>query len=450
MSTSELADQAEKEHAGASEKPGEKGLPISREPREPSASQKRALAKLEMSVIAMCKDKATVRANGNIASLGTIRTTTNVGLETARRLHRLGFELQDIHNLGERHIEAVVRDWHAGGLSPKTMQNQLSRLRQIAKMIGKPTLVKSSGGVWAYLPGVDEVKVSTVAKKSKSWSGNGIDVVAKIKEADSYDQRMGMMLRMVALFGLRKSEQLQFKPWSMDGGTEIRAEDNIGKGGKYRIIPVYHPLQRAVLDYAKGICKRGEAMGWPGRTLAQNQDRFKYLLRIKLKITRRDVDCVGHGLRAEFVENKAMQLGLLPPTLGGTAKQMTPEKRLQIEQSLAQEVGHNRVNVLGSYYGSFRLKPKNEGFGERIAGVSIGDGSGDIAGIFISPPIKPDESGAYPKLSEAKKSQINISIVREVVGRVGASGSKQDVADFLKQHPQLEASIAGILDQVGL
>ena len=259
-----------------------------------------------------------------------------------------------------------------------------------------------------------------------------------------------MMLRMVPMFGLRRKEQLRGSPWEMDGGTVLIVSNNMGKGGRDRVIPIDHPLRRVVLDYAKSICKRGEPMGWPGRTFAQNQDRYKYILRMKLKITLSDADCVGHGLRAEFVENQAMQLGLLPPSLGGTAKQMSPERRLQIEQMIALNVGHNRVNVLGAYYGSFRLKPKNERLEERIAGVSIGDGSGDIAGIFISPPIKPDESGAYPKLSEAKKSQINISIVREVVGRVGASGSKQDVADFLKQHPQLEASIAGILDQVGL
>ena len=428
----------------------ENGDGIAKKQKEPSAFQRSALAKLEMSVIALCNAKAGVRANGKVASLGTIRTTINVGLEAARRLHRLGYLITDIHNLGERHVHALVEGWHKSGLSPKTMQNQLSRLRQIAKMIDKPTLVKSSGGVWAYLPGVEEVKVKTVATKSKSWSGNGIDVNAKIAEADAYDQRMGMMLRLVALFGLRKSEQLMFRPWDMDGGTVLKIEDNIGKGGRYRVVPIFHELQRIVLDYAKTICKKGEHMGWPGRSLEQNQNRYKYIMRKILKITLSDADCVGHGLRAEFVENKAMQLGLLPPTMGGTAKQMDIEKRKQIERLLSQDTGHNRTKVLGAYYGSFRLNAQSDGLGERITGIAMGDGTHDVAGIFVNPSVKADKAGTYRKKTDTERSDTSVTVLREVLGSVGTSAQKYAIADFIKQHPHLSEPIASILAQVGL
>ena len=88
-----------------------------------SPAQDKKLASLEKSIVALANAKGAIRFDGKPSSIGTVRTTINVSKESAKRLHRLGFELEDIQNLGERHIRALVEDWEKNGLAEKTMQN---------------------------------------------------------------------------------------------------------------------------------------------------------------------------------------------------------------------------------------------------------------------------------------------------------------------------------------
>ena len=181
----------------------------------------------------------------------------------------MGFALEDIQNPGERHIRALVEDWEKCKLAEKTMQNQLSRLRRVAAWIGKPILIPRGKGVWALLPGVAERKVVSVAQQSKSWSESGTDMVAKIREADAIDERMGIMLCKGVAFGLRRKEQLMGKLWALHGGGELLVNSNIAKHGRDRRIEIHHGFQRGGLDYAKRLCKKGEFMGWPGASYEQ-------------------------------------------------------------------------------------------------------------------------------------------------------------------------------------
>jgi hypothetical protein len=48
-----------------------------------------------------------------------------------------------------------------------------------------------------------------------------------------------------------------------------------------------------------------------------------------------------------------MRLGLLPPTLGGKRDQMPKEDREKIQMQVSESLGHSRVSVTTSYYGSF-------------------------------------------------------------------------------------------------
>ena len=73
-----------------------------------------------------------------------------------------------------------------------------------------------------------------------------------------------------------------------------------------------------------------------------------------LGISGKDSDCVGHGMRAEYAENIALMHGLLPPVLGGKSSQMEVDARLSILRMVAENMGHHRPEVTGSYYGNFR------------------------------------------------------------------------------------------------
>ncbi len=305
------------------------------------------------------------RLNGNVAADQTVMLTLKVAAAACERLWRLGYELRDIHNLEERHVRALIRDWYSSKHEPKTLQNDVSRLRQICRWIGKTSIIPQRNGAAHFLPEVDPkaLRVKTDADRSKSWSENGVDVQAKILEADAIEIRFGAMLRLGLAFGLRRKEQLRIVPDKADAVTHLLIRDNVGKSGKDRDIPIIHPFQRIALEHAKRVAGKRRHLGWPGKTIPQNLGKYAYHMR-KIGITGLDTDCVGHGLRAEFAENMALLLGLVPPTLGGEADQMDRDAREAIQLKVSEALGHHRINVTGAYFGRFRQKPVLKRMGE--------------------------------------------------------------------------------------
>jgi integrase len=299
---------------------------------------------------------ASKRVNGNVASHLTSSSYGAVLTKCFSQLHKLGYKLQDPRNIGEKHIEALCRFWLESGRKASTMQSELSKLRIFCGWIGKAGMVKNLVEI---LPDVDRARLKSikVAKKSKSWSENGIDVTAKIREGDELDWRFGLMLRMSLAFGLRRKEAVQLKPWKSDKGEKLAVYE--AKNGRPRDVYIDTPEQRAVLDYVKSkIVSKSGFLGWETTergekaTLEYSIGRYNRSM-AKIGITKNDVDTSGHGLRAQFAENAALIANMIPPTLGGTRGQMDREdlnvKRAQVSELL----GHSRISITASYYGSF-------------------------------------------------------------------------------------------------
>lgn len=300
-------------------------------------------------------ENAHKRVNGKQSSE---RTISNYG-ETLHAifniLQDLGYKLGDPKNLSDRHVKAVMEEMYRLDRTPKTMQGYLSVLRIFAGWIGKKGLVKD---VYYYLPNVprEELRVNTIAHKSKSWAEMGIDVQTKVEEANVLDPRLGLMLMAQVAFGLRCMEVLQMQPWKVDQGDKFAAYRT--KGGRPRDIHIDTPMQRAVLDFIKTKTGKNEHLGWKTRpngqpaSLAFSRGRY-YRLMARLGLTKAVEEVTGHGLRAQFAENAALLRGLIPMTLGGTGGQMPREDldltRLQVSELL----GHSRKSITTAYYGSF-------------------------------------------------------------------------------------------------
>lgn len=259
------------------------------------------------------------RTNGRIASERTQSLTRDVIFAAFRRLHNLGQKIQNPKNLGDRHIQILVSDWYLKGKKAKTIQNELSRLRQFCDWMGKPGMV---GNIQKYLPEVDPklLVVYSVAKTSKSWSAYGIDIVEKFREVDLSDYRLGLMLRLELGFGLRREEVLKCNPHLQDYGHYLKIFPGMGKGGRWRDIPIITHEQRELLEFVKARTSKTKPLGWEysatGKpvTLQQNIRRYENLM-ASMGFTKKEAGVTGHGLRAQFAENQAMLMGLLPPTL---------------------------------------------------------------------------------------------------------------------------------------
>lgn len=298
---------------------------------------------------------ATTRVNGRVASDRTATAAGESLRASFRQLVALGYKLEDPRNITNKHIKALCIEWYRLKRTPKTMQCNLSHLRIFCTWIGKANMVE---GIHHYLPDVPkrELKVHTLARTSKSWAEHGIDVADKIREAESLDWRFGLMLRMQVAFGLRRMEVLQMLPWKNDRGDKFSVFKT--KGGRPRDVYIDNEHQRAVLNLVKARLSKSECLGWTTRPdgtradLAYSSRRYSRLLP-QIGISRETSIVTGHGLRAQFAENAALVANLIPPTLGGTPGQHERDelnlKRAQISESL----GHSRVSVTGSYYGSF-------------------------------------------------------------------------------------------------
>ena len=308
---------------------------------------------------------AGMRMNGNIASHRTRELTASVLFAVFGTLAGLGFKLQNPRNLGERHVEALVRHWHWQGRAVATMQNELSILRKFAGWIGKKNMVR---GLTDYLPNVPKAQLNrtTIAAESKSWSENGINVDQKIAQADALNERFGLILRVGVAFGLRRKELIMLKPWKCDRGDYLAIYPNSGQkgGSRARMIPIENAYQRQVLDYVKARIPKGDSLGWKttrrGKpaTLAYNLQEYERRMH-QIGITKGEVGVSGHGMRAEFAENAALthpETPFVPPTLGGPSEQMPLEDLNQARAQISEMLGHSRTGATSSYYGHFQVR----------------------------------------------------------------------------------------------
>ncbi len=310
-------------------------------------------------------DKGTQRINGGVASNRTRALAHETLFGFVRELHAGGKFVQHLRNLDASHALWLVTHWSQRKIAPSTLAQRMTALRKLYRWIGKSDALSSAAEHLASLPD-DARRVHYAADKSKAWTEHDIDVPEAIARADRLDARFGLMLRMVAAFGLRRSEVLQCKPWIADRGIALRIFPGEAKGGRPREIPIEKPWQRNILDLVKSNLGKTESMGWAqgaGGRQIQDRARLKYCkgryarCMRAIGITKDRVGTTGHGLRAEYAENMALIQGVIPPTLGGRGDQMPADELSAKLRHVSENLGHSRESVTSAYYGSFRQTP---------------------------------------------------------------------------------------------
>ncbi len=435
-------------------------------PKDELASHPKAVA-LRLEMKRFISLKAQIRVNGKQSSDRTIETAVDVLCETCDRIWRLGYRIERIGQIREDHIRAVVRDHWANGCSPGHLAYVMTQLHKLDDWIGKPGLVRKKE---SYLPEVNpaEFTVKQVAVKSKSWAGNGIDVEEKIKDADALDRRFGLMLRMELAFGLRRCEVLQVRPWLDDKGDRLTIRSGIAKGGRPRDIAIDTSDQRLILDFVKSQIANSEFLGWNDRRetgkglLDRNEQRYMRFMRA-IGISRKDSGITGHGLRAQYAENSALLVGLLPATLGGTVGQMPKEQVDEIRLKVSENLGHSRTSITGAYYGTLKKK-LSTGRGFRLPSIMLP--GQQAANVFVNPPPFQKEDGSFIALSMRQLVSTDIVIVledltgtisREIgearveIGKDGIHFTENSILNWSQEiQTTIRATLATLLAKYGL
>lgn len=303
-------------------------------------------------------NNASTRVNGKVASNRTIEARKECLKSSFKQLFELGYRLENPENLSLKHVKALTNYWvYEKKIMPKTFEGKLSNLRIFCGWIGKKGMI---GSKYEFIQPEDSalIKCQSAATSSKSWAGKNIDFQEMIARVDKHDKRLGLMLRIELSFGFRREEVLKFNPHAQDFGNFVAVFENHGKGGKARDIQTLTSAQREIIDYVKQRIPPNEKLGWPYNkdgsiaTLEQNIARYRNMMS-RLGITKKIMGVTGHGLRAQFSENQALALGLIPPSMGGSKGQLDKKTLKTRLTKISEALGHHRTVVVSAYFCSF-------------------------------------------------------------------------------------------------
>lgn len=294
----------------------------------------------------------------------TVKEDRNVGEYTivSRRsgllcgfaeLRKMGIKLLRADSLRENHIKALVSHWVDKGYTASTIQNRLTNFRALSKWIGKPGMVRST------MSYVDEanrhrVRRSVAAQENISWAGKGIDATEIIKKAEQRDRYAALYLRLMHAFGLRLREAVCLRPLVdvADNGHFLSVRDGT-KGGRHRIVQIENDYQRETLSLAAAMSQPKNKRIVPAhRSLEQAYQRTRYQMR-KLGLTREGLGVTAHGLRHQYAQARYEKIAGVPsPICGGDPAQIDRDTHLHACYDVMQQLGHSRVDVAASYYGT--------------------------------------------------------------------------------------------------
>ena len=273
---------------------------------------------------------------------------------------KAGFKtVPDPRNLGNRHLQAMVLVWQREALAPATIQTYLSFLRGLAQWMGKFGFVHAPAQ-YGLRPA--EYRRHENAQHDKSWSAQGIDATAVIRQVAAYDVRVAASLRLMQAFGLRRKESIQVrpfehvKPFANTGLPEDQKEAEHylwvkGKGGRVRWIAVVRPEQLDAIAQAQALAHAKEDhVADPERDLKSNLRRLDYVL-VKFGITKARSGATAHGLRHQALNDAyERETGIASPVRGGGNVDLDVDRAARLHVS--RLAGHARVRAAGAYVGS--------------------------------------------------------------------------------------------------
>jgi integrase len=307
-----------------------------------------------------------------IISHGTRAARGQALFRMFKQLRELGYGVMP-SNLGNRHVAALVRFWcgeRPGGetvrvppCSAAYIQQQLSFLRVFAHWIGKPGLVRAA---IQYVDDPALVIRHAAAKHDRTWAGNGVEADALIARVESIDRYVGIQLRLMIAFGMRRKEAVMFWPhvaevpsYALPGGHPA-AERFVSflrirrgtKGGRLRYTAVRSDAQHEALERARQVALRPtDHVGHPGLSLRQALDRFSNVVRT-VGLTRDGLGVTAHGLRHEFANDLYFEIAQVRSPVQGGDPALDPKVRLDAYRQVAEQLGHHRPRVSGAYLGT--------------------------------------------------------------------------------------------------
>lgn len=273
-------------------------------------------------------------------------------------LGRLGYRIQRLANLAEKHVAALVKSWEAAGQMVGTIENKLSYLRWLARFLGKPGMVKAGK---TYCAHPEKFKRSTVATEDKSWSGNGVDALAVVEKLRALDHIVAAQVEIVLAIGVRAEEAILARPCMALEDALARAAVRIEhgtKGGRPRDVLIDDVVQIDVFARAAMLARAPSATMIPAnRTLNQWKSHFYYVLRkcgIKKDTSDGGLGITLHGARHDYLQKRFELVTGMPAPIKGADVQYDRDLYAMAMSKVVELAGHSDRYKSGAYLGSSR------------------------------------------------------------------------------------------------
>ncbi len=274
--------------------------------------------------------------SGKSVSYATQAARSQALWQGFKQLKLLGYRLKDVHNFKEKHLKALAHHWEAQGLSPARIQNNISIFRTFSGWVGKSGMIRASHHYVREVPSATRQSKTT---QDKTWSGQGVDIQAKLQAVAERDQRVAMVLKLQAAFGLRMKEASLLRVHAADRAHYLLV--NWGtKGGRDRVVPIEHAWQRQVLQEAQGLVKRQTDSLIPRSKNFKQWQNYFYRICHQSGISRKN-KITSHGLRHERLNQIYQeQSGQLSPIKQqGKKVRVNQEKDALARQEVAEVAG---------------------------------------------------------------------------------------------------------------
>lgn len=287
------------------------------------------MKKLNFDLKQMCKRNSD---GGKTTQAGRERMLTLV----ANQLEVLGFRNLTAQGLKPKHVDAIVDKWKDEELSSGTIKNRMSALRWWAEKINKPALIAKDNDHY----GIEKRVFVTNVSKAQELDQAKLDNIS--------DPYIKMSLKLQAAFGLRREEAIKFIPDWADRADHITLKSSWCKGGRTRDVVIRNDAQRAVLNEAKALSRKGSLI--PSNLKYIDQMRRYEDATAKVGLNKM------HGLRHLYAQTRYLEItGRLAPAAGGkTSRELTAEEKQADKEArliISRELGHEREQITAIYVG---------------------------------------------------------------------------------------------------
>ena len=258
-------------------------------------------------------------------------------------LHEQGYKVAHIKGLKPKHVHVLVEHWKKENKNPATIKNYMSKLRKLAILLDKPTLIKPSN---------DDYQITR-----RNYTPTYNKAIHNLDTSKCTDPMIRLSLEAQALFGLRREESMKIIISEAWQGNCLKIKPSWTKGGIGRTLEITNQEQRQWLIKARKAIPSGHSLIPKDRTYKQHLRQYQ-------SQTKRMGISKCHGLRHAYAQRRYFELskmfdphgkGLHCPMEGGKRyRDMSAEEQAidrRVRNILSREMGHSRRVITRVYCG---------------------------------------------------------------------------------------------------